>query len=165
MGNEQSNARIASDIAERLGDIVKDVALWADFGGAYPSFEQLIGEGPLPEAKSLKDVRREIRSRSGSIYENYETLQTILQRHEDTIQRRWLKRSRQERLAVLLSAWPNMTSSHRPDFDVFWKGLYVVHSYDGIPRERFLCPYINREDLLVPKALLLLVNSRSRNPP
>jgi hypothetical protein len=34
MGNEQSNARIASDIAERLGDIVKDVALRADFGGA-----------------------------------------------------------------------------------------------------------------------------------
>jgi hypothetical protein len=58
-----------------------------------------------------------------------------------------------------------MTSSHRPDFDVFWKGSYVVHPYDGIPRERFLCPYINQEDLLVPKALLLLVNSRGRNPP
>ncbi|KAL2853042.1 hypothetical protein BJX68DRAFT_265279 [Aspergillus pseudodeflectus] len=165
MGNEQSNARIASDIAERLEDIVKDVALRADFGGAYPSSENLIGEGPLPEVKSLEDVRREIRSRSGSIYEHYESLQAILQRHENTIQRRWLMKSRQERLAILLSAWPNMTSSHRPDFDVFWKGSYVIHDYDGGPRERFLCPYINQEDLLVPKALLLLANSRGRNPP
>ncbi|KAL3461102.1 hypothetical protein BJX64DRAFT_300345 [Aspergillus heterothallicus] len=113
------------------------------------------GQALVPEVKSLGDVRREIRSRSGNIFENQELLHKI----------RWLKYSRQQRISLLLRAWPNVTSSHHPNFEVFWQKTGTLREYDGAQRERFLCPYINKEDLLVPKALLLLLNSRGRHPP
>src|SRR5271155_4962236 len=35
--------------------------------------------------------------------------------HENTLRTRWIKKSREQRTKILLTAWPNMASSHRPD--------------------------------------------------
>ncbi|KAJ8131905.1 hypothetical protein O1611_g1719 [Lasiodiplodia mahajangana] len=99
---------------------------------------------------SLAEVRETAEARSGNIYGSYRILQEILLRHELTIQRRWTGKTRQQRQQILLDHWPGMSATHRPDFQALRQAMW---------------PYINQEDLLTPKALLLLLNARGRNPP
>jgi hypothetical protein len=72
---------------------------------------------PMPEMKSAPDVRREATARSAKIFTSYEMLHEIIQRHEATIRKRWLKKTRPQRLKILLNAWPNMPAMRRPDFE------------------------------------------------
>ncbi|KAJ1712176.1 hypothetical protein NYO67_5650 [Aspergillus flavus] len=90
---------------------------------------------------------------------------TIIQRHEATIQKRWSKKTRQQRLNVLLSAWPDMPAIHRPDFDAFRRESASDRVRGTKYRVHFMWPYVNQEDLLNTKALPLLLNSRGRHPP
>lgn len=87
------------------------------------SFFKAIGAGPgalpMPKIKEPAEVRQEARGRSDRIFTSYETLNKILERHEDTIRKRWIKKTRPQRLKVLLNAWPNMAAVHRPDFEAF----------------------------------------------
>ncbi|RAK81302.1 uncharacterized protein BO72DRAFT_518830 [Aspergillus fijiensis CBS 313.89] len=123
-------------------------------------------KGPKSTARSESEIRQEAEARSETIYTSYDTLHRILERHEATISKRWLKRTRQQRLKVLLEAWPDMPAVHRPDLDTWRKGAYNPKRARA-PRCRdcFMWPYINQEDLVSPKVLLLLLNSRGRNPP
>ncbi|RAH64209.1 uncharacterized protein BO66DRAFT_465035 [Aspergillus aculeatinus CBS 121060] len=123
-------------------------------------------KGPKSTARSESEIRQEAEERSETIYTSYDTLQKILERHEATISKRWLKRTRQQRLKVLLEAWPDMPAVHRPDLDTWRKGAYnPKRARPPRCRDCFMWPYINQEDLVSPKALLLLLNSRGRNPP
>ncbi|KAI1659783.1 hypothetical protein F4813DRAFT_401361 [Daldinia decipiens] len=87
-------------------------------------------------------------------------------RHEATIQKRWNKKTRQQKQKILLDAWPDMAVTHRPDFDAFWR---TNKFHGGVSEESvrdcYLLPQINQEDLLKPKTLLLLLNARGRNSP
>lgn len=117
-----------------------------------------------------EDVRQGIKHRNFSIFMNYNTLSWILARHEPTIQRRWLKKNHAQRLKILLQAWPNMATIHRPDFQAFRreaKGQEIkahrkIHTRF---RDHYMWPYINQEDLCKPNPLLLLLNARGRNLP
>lgn len=53
------------------------------------------------------DAQRLARDRSSRIFANYHELRAILDRHEATIQKRWAKKSKTQRQATLLKAWPN----------------------------------------------------------
>ncbi|OOF91998.1 hypothetical protein ASPCADRAFT_409080 [Aspergillus carbonarius ITEM 5010] len=119
------------------------------------AFFKAIGAGrpgavPFPEIWSKEDVRREATTWSDRISTSYETLHAILQRHEPTIQKRWLKKTRAQRLKILLTAWPRVESERHESTQY---------------RECFMWPYINQEDLLNTKALPLLLNARGRHPP
>lgn len=134
------------------------------------AFFKAIGSGgpgslPMPEMKSPADVRREAAAKSENIFNSYDTLHEILKRHEATIRKRWSKKTRQQRLKILLNAWPNMPAMHRPDFDAFRKESEVDRDRGTKYRESFMWPYINQEDLLSTKALPLLLNARGRQPP
>ncbi|RAK97333.1 uncharacterized protein BO80DRAFT_428331 [Aspergillus ibericus CBS 121593] len=134
------------------------------------AFFKAIGAGgpgalPLPDIRSKEDVRREATTWSDSIFTSYETLNAILQRHEATIQKRWLKKTRTQRLKVLLTAWPNMAATHRPDFDAFRKESEFEREKGTRYRDCFMWPYINQEDLLTTKTLPLLLNARGHHPP
>lgn len=59
---------------------------------------------PVPEIKSADEVRREADERRAHVIGYYITLREILKRHEATIQKRWLKKTRSQRLAILLEA-------------------------------------------------------------
>ncbi|XP_044724835.1 C2H2 and C2HC zinc finger [Hirsutella rhossiliensis] len=120
---------------------------------------------PVPTYKSPADVRREAQQRSSSIFASYHRLQAILVRHEATIQRRWAKKKKQQRLEILLSAWPGMAKMHRPDFEAFRKESIQSKHLPTSYKDRFMWAYINQEDLSTPKALLLLLNSRGRYHP
>lgn len=123
------------------------------------------GAMPMPEIKTPAEVRREARARLDKIFASYETLHEILRRHKGTIQKRWFKKTRAQRLKVLLTAWPNMPTIHRPDFAAFRRESELDRCSGTKYREHSMWPYVNQEDLLNPKVLPLLPNARGRHDP
>ncbi|KAK1756346.1 hypothetical protein QBC47DRAFT_184957 [Echria macrotheca] len=119
----------------------------------------------IPPPTPPKDVRKEAKERSAKIHERYHLLQHIVVRHEPTIQKRWPKKSKQQKLKILLGAWPGMPAKHRPDFDAFRKESEQQRRAGTRYRQEFMWPYINQEDLVKPKNLLWLINSRARHHP
>jgi hypothetical protein len=137
--------------------------------GDPSSFFKTMGAGtigmPMPEIKSAPEVRQEATSRSAKVYNSYKTLHAILQRHEATIRKRWLKKTRPQRLKILLNAWPNMPTMHRPAFEAFLKESEADRDKGTKYRDSFLCPSFNQEDLLRTKTLPLILNARGRHLP
>ncbi|KAF9560858.1 hypothetical protein EC968_005975 [Mortierella alpina] len=135
------------------------------------SYEDLLAmfgakAGQLPQPAGFPtpaEVRRESRQRVTQIFKDWNLLNHIVQRHEATIQKRWLKKTREQRKSVLLRAWPNMADTHRPDLEAFFKESNG--NTRTIDRAAYLWPHINQEDLLKPKLLLIFLNSRARNFP
>ena len=133
-------------------------AIFDQLGLGRPGGIPLPSSFPTPE-----EVRSKARALSEKVLDNWGFLNNIIERHEVTIQRRWMKKTREQRKKVLLATWPSMALSHRPDFDAF-KRTPAGQTGDS-RREAYMWPYINLEDLLKSKLLLLLLNSRGRNKP
>ncbi|EPE05514.1 hypothetical protein F503_02253 [Ophiostoma piceae UAMH 11346] len=106
-----------------------------------------------------------LEQRRRNVSDAYATLNKIVERHEATIQKRWLGKTRPARLKILLTAWPGMPSLHRPDFKAF-RQIYMGNTQAAQwQRAAFKWPHINQEDLAKPRMLLLLLNARGRNHP
>ncbi|MCJ1315361.1 hypothetical protein MMC15_000678 [Xylographa vitiligo] len=121
---------------------------------------------PQPSSfPSASDVKREARAYSRDIFSSWETLHSILDRHESVIRRRWGKKSQDQRKKVLLGAWPKMSLSHRPDYKIIDKETMQERQKGTKYREAYLWPYINIEDLVQGKSLLIFLNSRGRYLP
>jgi hypothetical protein len=123
-----------------------------------------------PESEELvKRVGLEAAERSSIILYNWDTLRHILDRHEDTIRKRWTKKTKAWKKNVLNKAWGGaMPQLHRPDIEYLIKeGTELMTG--GVVRERpmgeFKWPHINLEDLSCDKPMLCLLNTRSRYPP
>ncbi|KAK9239237.1 hypothetical protein V1525DRAFT_56644 [Lipomyces kononenkoae] len=132
------------------------------------AFAKLLGRGsklPIPVYKAPADVRREAKEMSSKIFTNFHILREILMRHEAAIQKRWAKKTRQQRLKILVDAWPGMARMHRPDFVAFRAQSEQQRGVDARHRDYYMWPYINQEDLLRPKTLPLLLNARGRHYP
>lgn len=136
---------------------------WANNSDPFGIFASR-GMAP-PKVSSPSEVRREAKNRSTNIFAHYDKLQSILERHEATIQKRWEKKSRTQRLNILLQAWPGMPLTHRPDFAAFRKHAGNLNVVAMQHRSAFIWPIINQEDLGDSKTLTLLLNSRGRNAP
>ena len=107
---------------------------------------------------SALKAREEANASAYSISDSWYTLRAILERHEDVIRRRWGKKSQEQRKRTLLHAWPEILPKHRPDYKIArHKGQAPSHAY--------LIPYMNVEDLVQGKLLLLFLYSRGRNLP
>ncbi|RYP76428.1 hypothetical protein DL769_003634 [Monosporascus sp. CRB-8-3] len=111
-----------------------------------------------PKVVMPADVRQEAKDRPRSIFANYELLRHILERHEATIQKRWEKKTRKQRLTILAELWPGMPTTHRPDFG-FRKNAGRLDDAAVQHRGSFIWPYINQEDLAKAKTLPLLLNA------
>ncbi|KAH7001429.1 hypothetical protein EDB80DRAFT_722255 [Ilyonectria destructans] len=132
---------------------------WSD-----PAVIEAMG-GSRPKCPSPAEVREEAKERSSKIFYTYRTLNKILERHEATLQKRWLKKTRSQRLRILLKAWPDMPVSHRPDLEAFRKESPKQRKSGTKHRGAYIWPYINQEDLSQTKPLPLLLNARGRTPP
>lgn len=123
-------------------------------------------KGCLDGTLSWEDVKTRSRVHVHDIFKNYKLLGDILDRHEATIQGRWLKKSPKSRRKIILEAWgEKMPSSHRPDFEAL-ELEDDLKRYAGTDyRDSYLLPYINEEDLCKPLSLLLLISTRSRCHP
>ena len=119
---------------------------------------------PLPNKSVVRHLQRQAKETSARIFTQYHCLHEILSRHEETIQRRWAKKKRQQRQQLLLRLWPGMSAKHRPDVDALWRrqtpGKARVKEKDA-----FMWPCINQEDLCESRNLLLLLNTRGGHPP
>ncbi|KAK3804835.1 MAG: hypothetical protein J3Q66DRAFT_361619 [Benniella sp.] len=119
----------------------------------------------LPKPSSFPspgEVRKEARERVTKIFKDWTLLNHIVQREETTIRKRWLKKTQEQRKNTLLSAWPDMPASHRPDMEAFFR----EKSRSGTAfREVYLWPHVNQEDLLKRKLFLIFLNARARNFP
>ncbi|KAK4035201.1 hypothetical protein C8A01DRAFT_48531 [Parachaetomium inaequale] len=120
---------------------------------------------PIPTIVTAADLRREAEKRAKNIVEHWETLRGLLQRHEATIDRRWTKKSKKQRLKTILEVWPDMPYTHRPDFNAFRKETEAERNAGTKFRKDYLWPYVNQEDLAKPKHLVLLMNARGRHLP
>ena len=155
--------------AEGLGDLPLPDIDWND----PMAFLKAMGGGnlggpgglPIPEVMQPADVRRLCKERSSSIMASHGRLQRILDRHESTIQKRWTKKTKGQRLQILLDGWPGMAATHRPDFDAFRRESEAQRDFGTKFRDHFFWPYVNQEDLLKPKSLLLMLNARGRHQP
>lgn len=68
------------------------------------------GHLPIPKTVQPKKVRSEALERSTAIFTHWNLLRAILDRHEETIHKRWLKKTKTQRVEMLLRPWPNMVS-------------------------------------------------------
>ncbi|KAL8381894.1 hypothetical protein RB595_005916 [Gaeumannomyces hyphopodioides] len=162
-------------------------------------FEKLkIGqEGGMPMPTFIKpsDVRTRTASLAEGIFEQWHTLQGLVERHEPTLQRRWAgikqKKKRKELLQAAARGLENaaaaaaadedakaeaakwtMPETHRPDIDI-WRDVREAGSEDNLfasedPARRcaFLWPHLNLEDLSrTERPLLLMFSARGKNPP
>ncbi|KAJ4347251.1 uncharacterized protein N0V89_011191 [Didymosphaeria variabile] len=112
-------------------------------------------------------VRHQSLQLAEEIFEDYTRLHEIVIRHEPILRKRWEKRPQARRRELLLRLWPDMPDSHRPDFGGIadQKQVHFQNFQSGLLPDRILWPYLNLEDLTEAKALLMLLNSRSRNLP
>jgi len=119
---------------------------------------------PIRE-RTIDDVTAEARTRAHHIFTHWGMLHAILLEHENTLRARWIKKSKEQRRKILLTAWPDMADSHRPDFKA--TGLESVEQRRAGTkfRKELLFPYINLEDLLKAKNLLLFFHSRGYTLP
>ncbi|CAG7922377.1 unnamed protein product [Penicillium olsonii] len=123
------------------------------------------GRMPLPDIKSPAEVRKKAAARTEGIFSKHKILRLILERHEATIQKRWLRKTRQQRLKILLDAWPDIPANHRPDFEAFSKEAMKDRLQGTTKRGSFIWPYVNQQDLADTKSFLLLLNARGRHSP
>lgn len=117
---------------------------------------------------SLEQAQVEINSRCTNIWRHYELLQEIMSRHESTIRKRWIKKTKDKKQNILTTAWgPDMPKMHRPDFHALRHdsdaGCWTRDAHRN--RSAYMWPYINIEDLTKPTSFLLLLNARGRSPP
>ena len=121
------------------------------------------GAPPLPRLLSPHQVRSQALPLSQEILNLWAKLHRIVANWDTTMQKRWLKKTKEQRKKILLGAWPGMPTIHRPDFDAF-KNKKMPTS-GPCRRPDYLWPHINQEDLIKPRSLPLLLNSRGYYPP
>ena len=110
-------------------------------------------------------VKREATSHVHQIFRDYHALNGILVRFEDVIRKRWIKKTPDQRKKVLLTAWPNMSTTHRPDFVALRSESLDQRKSGTKYKHAYMFPFINLEDLVKAKTLLLLFHSRGHNLP
>jgi hypothetical protein len=125
----------------------------------------------LPLRISLSVAKNKASSYSKAIFSDWNKLQNILDKHEETIRTRWSKKSGKNRKQLLLDMWPRMPQEHHPE----WKAMATAAEERGLSgpiqppdskyRDYFLLPYLNLEDLSGARSLLVLLNARGRNAP
>lgn len=112
-----------------------------------------------------EDAIKQAKSRSATIFNSFSTLQSILERFEDLVRRRWSKKTRAQRKALLLEAWPNMPEKHRPDIQAYRHEDEMRRKSNTDFRDAYMWPHISLQDLLSGSTTMRLLNSRGRHEP
>jgi hypothetical protein len=104
---------------------------------------------------------------SRNIFTHWHRLNAIVQRHEGAIRIRWRRKSPAKRRELLQVVFPGIPDLHRPDVDNMhgnFTDCPCGQPYHAATSSE-LRPYINSEDLLDAKSLLVFINARARNRP
>ena len=120
---------------------------------------------PVPSFLSISDTRQMAKQRSKAVFTDRDALLGILERYEDTLRKRWWKKTGEQRRKVLLKAYPDIPAIHRPDFAALRREGADQTRVRTRFRDAYLLPSINLEDLVKPKPLLMFLNARGRQDP
>ena len=142
-----------------------DQSIYNDPEKLFASLTQGNPNIPKPALPTSSGVQQQAKALSHQIFADWDALSAILDRHEPTLRKRWIKKSSDQRRMILLLAFPTMPVTHRPDFEALRQEseeqrLAGTHFYNS-----YILPSVNLEDLMKPKHLLLFINSRGRNLP
>lgn len=74
---------------------------------------------PISSRLNAEDTKGHAKRFSASVIKDFGGLNSSIKRFRSTIERRWLKKSVQQRRQTLYEAWPEMAPGHRPDFTGF----------------------------------------------
>jgi len=120
---------------------------------------------PMPYGEFHKETFGKVKS----IMADYGMLNAILIRSEGVIRKRWTKKTRTQRKAILERSWhTQMPHQHRPDLRDYYRverREFSEASTSTIREDVYKWPYINTEDLVTPTHVLQLLNSRGRYTP
>ncbi|MCJ1352873.1 MAG: hypothetical protein MMC33_002857 [Icmadophila ericetorum] len=122
-------------------------------------------KAPPSHFPTSTEVRQESRKRSFDIFQSWNTLNTVLSNFEEILHKRWLKKSQEQRKAILVTAYPDIPLNHRPDIEGWRKEWLDDTGTRAAYRDAYLCPYINVGDLVQGKRLLFMLHARGRNLP
>jgi hypothetical protein len=118
-----------------------------------------------PSLSAIGEVKKTSRALVDRLVSDWQELNIIIKTHDDLIRKRWRKKSRDQKRLLLLQAWGGdsiMAEFHRPDLTRHMDKT-TTHSSQSL--DAYKWPYMNLEDLLKPKTLLLFLNSRGRTRP
>lgn len=121
--------------------------------------------GSRAKALSKAEANDKAENLSSRIFKHWEHLNQILVHCELVIRKRWMKRSRDQRKAILFEAWPSMSKKRRPDFDAYRREPQEQRETGSQFEEAYTWPYVNLEDLCTGNNLLLFLNARGRHLP
>jgi hypothetical protein len=114
------------------------------------------GLPPPPSMPTAAEAQAEAQERATEMLADWRTLEQILERFEAALRKRWTKKTKASRTALLLEAWLGMPRIHRPDFRALEKEGPQLKLQGTKLRESYVWPYLNVEDLVKGKAFLLL---------
>ncbi|KAI1085359.1 hypothetical protein F5B20DRAFT_587411 [Whalleya microplaca] len=152
---------------------IRSIHMWASYNGlATSDIKNIIAE-KIGRPDGILNIispvvaQKKSAEHSQGIFDNWNFLNHVIQRHEAIIQRRWIKKSSNKRRSLLTNIWPEITHCHRADFYHFMKGIRGDDRFASSDARRIAClwPHLNLEDLSKPESLLLMLNSRARNYP
>lgn len=127
-----------------------------------PIYRYMPNSGSESKDVGIKHARKISLEMADEILGRFKVLNRLLGPYEELIRTRWLKETRGRRREILLASWQDMATEHRPDMSFLLERPDMPQSkYQPV----FSWPYINQEDLLKPKAMLVFLNSRGRNHP
>ncbi|KAI4192151.1 MAG: hypothetical protein LQ348_003254 [Seirophora lacunosa] len=119
----------------------------------------------LFETMTFPEVKLAAEQYSKDIFTAQRELVNVLDKYEETLIKRWLKKPMAQRQKVLTSASPGIPLTHRPDFWALRKESPAQRRLGTQYRDHWLLPSLNQQDLSKPRNLLLFLRSRARNPP
>ena len=118
-----------------------------------------------PEVISYKQAHIKSLQYTRDIFTAQRRLVAILDTHQATLAKRWLKKSTAQKIKVLRTAWPEIPASHRPDLKAAGDLKTSTEKAESTNPDYFLLGSLNFENLSKPQHLLNFVESRARNPP
>ncbi|KAF7880356.1 uncharacterized protein EAF02_007202 [Botrytis sinoallii] len=136
--------------------------------------ERLKSLNPLSCEVKFTEINDPARRLSEVILDNYRVLRRIIDCIEEALRRRWTKKSNAQRRKILQDCDIELSETHHADYTQLFRWQMnpdkdptsSMQSNSEILSHRsdFLHPHLNVEDLTKVKSMLLLINSRGRNP-
>ena len=77
--------------------------------------------GLNPSTPTPGKGRKQATEMSRDVLANWNRLHQILERHEEVVRKRWLKKTKAQRKSLLLKISPEMPLFHRPDYEALGK--------------------------------------------
>jgi hypothetical protein len=79
--------------------------------------QQLVGANsnlPMPEFITMDEIRTRAKTLVAEVFSHWEELHVIVGAYEETIRKRWLKKTAAQRTAILRTVYPKIPERHRP---------------------------------------------------